>query len=285
MKKLLICTVGLGLMVSCAVEDMNDNVSIQNSDKENFKIYNSLDGAMDSFDLISEAAFDDVQSSSKSFQESCVSVELLVSNQENPLLGFEGYDYYSKMILNYTEEQCQFNDWTGKLEYYVAGVFNQKWKDSTIFKNVRGNDDYMFDGYRVAEQNEALSTETTKVFDVIIDGVITEPNGDSYRYTTNRNFEFENRFTAEEVIILKESSSVEGITETFFMRSESVDGSPLVYKVACFNRFNFLKYPVQGSLVFSSSFGINFNIDFGDGACDKEVILTGDSGESIVFDL
>lgn len=285
MRKFLICTVTLGLIASCTVEDMDDNVSIQNSDKENFEIFNSLDGAMDSFDIISEKAFEDVQSSSKSFQESCVSVELLVSNQENPLPGFEEYDYYSKMILNYTEEQCQFDDWTGKLEYYVAGVFNQKWKDSTIFKNVRGNDGHMFDGYRVAEQNEALSTETIKVFDVVIDGVITEPNGNSYRYTANRNFEFENRFTSEEVITLQESSSVEGITEAFFMKSESVDGAPLVYKVACFNRYNFLKYPVQGSLDFSSSFGVNFNIDFGDGACDKEVILTGDNGESIVFDL
>ncbi|SEL04644.1 hypothetical protein SAMN04487910_1555 [Aquimarina amphilecti] len=285
MKKLLICTVGLGLMASCAVEDVEDTVSIQNSDKENFEMYHSLDGAMDGFDLISEAAFDEVQSSSKSSKSSCVSIELLVSNEETPLSGFEEYDYYSKMILNYTEEQCQFDDWSGKLEYYVAGVFNEQWKDSTVFKNVRGDEGYMFDGYRVAEQNPDLSTGTTKVFDVIIDGVITEPNGDSYRYTTNRNFTFENRFTADEVIILEESSLLEGITQTYFMKSESVANAPLVYKVACFNRFNFLKYPVQGALDFTSSFGVNFNIDFGDGSCDKEVTLTGDNGESIVFDL
>ncbi|WP_299441691.1 hypothetical protein [uncultured Aquimarina sp.] len=285
MRKFLICTVTLGLMASCAVEDMDDNVSIQNSDKEDFELFNNLDLAMDGFDAISEQASTDVQGSSKNFKNSCVSIELLVSNQDNTLPGFSNYDYYSKMILDYTEEQCQFDDWSGKVEYYVAGVFNQKWKDSTIFKNVRGDDGYVFDGYRVAEQNEALSTETTKVFDVVIDGVITEPNGDSYRYTTNRNFAFENRFTSEEVITLEESSSLEGITQTFFMRTESVEGSPLVYKVACFDRFSFLKYPVQGSLDFSSSFGVNFNIDFGDGACDKEVTLTGDNGESTVFDL
>jgi len=214
-----------------------------------------------------------------------VSIELLVSNQENPLPGFENYDYYSKMILDYTEEQCQFDDWSGKLEYYVAGVFQEKWKDSTVFKNVKGDNGYMFDGYRVAEQNAALSTETTKVFDVVIDGVITEPDGNSYRYTTNRNFIFENRFTENEVITLKGSSLVEGISQTYFMRSESVEGAPLVYKVACFDRANFLKYPVEGVLDFTSSFDVNFTIDFGDGTCDKEVTLTGAEGESIVFDL
>ncbi|WP_405207926.1 hypothetical protein [Aquimarina sp. LLG6339-5] len=285
MKKLLICIAGLGLMVSCAVEDMDDTVSIQNSDKENFEMYHSLDGAMDSFDLISESAFNEVQSSSRNSKSSCVSIELLVSNEEASLPGFEGYDYYSKMILDYREEQCQFDDWSGKLEYYVAGVFNEQWKDSTVFKNVRGHEGYTFDGYRVAEQNSTLSTETTKVFDVVIDGVITEPNGDSYRYTTNRNFTFENRFSADEVVILEESSLVEGITQTYFMKSESVENEPLVYKVACFNRLNFLRYPVQGSLDFTSSFGVNFNIDFGDGACDREVTLTGDNGESIIFDL
>lgn len=285
MRKFLICTITLGLIVSCDVEDMNDNVSVENSDKENFELYKSLDLAMDSFDIISEQASLEVQNSTKNSKGSCVSIELLISNEENPLNGFEEYDYYSKMILDYTEDQCQFDDWTGKLEYYVAGVFNQKWKDSAVFKNVRGAEGYTFDGYRVAEQDEALSTETTKVFDVVIDGVITEPDGDSYRYTTNRNFSFENRFTAEEVITLKESSNVEGISQTYFMNSQSVEGKPLVYKVACFNRYNFLRYPVQGSLDFSSSFGINFNIDFGDGTCDKEVTLTGDNGESIIFDL
>lgn len=285
MKKLLICIVALGLMASCAVEDMDDTITIQNSDKENFEMYNSLDGAMDSFDLISEQAFNEVQTSSKSSSSSCASLELLIAYDENPIPGFENYDYYSKMVLNYTEEQCQFDDWTGRLEYYVAGVFQEKWKDSTVFKNVRGDEGYSFDGYRVAEQNDDLSTETTKVFDVIIDGVITEPDGDSYRYTANRNFTFENRFTADEVITLEESSLVEGITQTYFMKSESVSGNPLVYKIACFDRPTFLKYPVQGSLDFSSSFGVNFNIDFGDGSCDKEVVLTGDNGESIVFDL
>ncbi|WP_378183057.1 hypothetical protein [Aquimarina sp. SS2-1] len=284
MRKFLICTVALGLMASCA-EDIDDNVSIQNSDKENFEMYNSLDVAMDSFDLISEQASLEVQNSSKSSNNGCISIDLLIPFADNPVSGFEEYDYYNRMILDYTEEQCQFDDWTGKLEYYVAGVFNQKWKDSTVFKNVRGAEGYTFDGYRIAEQKAELSTETTKVFDVRIDGVITEPNGDSYRYTANRNFEFENRFTADEVITLQESSYVEGITQTFFMRSESVSGAPLVYKVACFNRYNFLRYPVQGSLDFSSSFGVNFNIDFGDGACDKEVTLTGDNGDSIVFDL
>ncbi|MDH7445072.1 hypothetical protein [Aquimarina sp. 2201CG14-23] len=287
MRNFLICTLTLGLIVSCTVEDVDNTIdsSDQNNDKEKFELFNNLDVAMNGFDAISEQASVDVQGSSKSFKSSCVSIELLASNQDNTLPGFDNYDFYSKMILDYTEEQCQFDDWSGKVEYYVAGVFNSKWKDSTIFKNVRGDDGYVFDGYRVAEQNEALSNETTKVFDVVIDGVITDPNGDSYRYTTDRNFVFENRFTPEEVITLDESSSLEGINQTFFMRTESLDGAPLVYKIACFDRVNFLKYPVQGSMDFSSSFDVNFNIDFGDGACDKEVVLTGQNGESITFDL
>jgi len=38
-------------------------------------------------------------------------------------------------------------------------------------------------------------------------------------------------------------------------------------------------------LDFANSFNVGFNIDFGDGACDKEVTLTGENGESVVFEL
>ncbi len=287
MRNFLICTLTLGLIVSCAVEDVDDtgDISNQNNDKENFELFNTLDLAMDNFGSISEQASVDIQGTSKNLKRSCASIELLISNQDNTLPGFNTYDYYSKMILNNTEEQCDFDDWSGEVTYYVAGVFNSKWKDSTVFKNVRGDDGYVYDGYRVAEQNDALSTDTTKVFDVIINGIITDPNDDSYRYTTDRNFTFENRFTEEEIVTLRESSSLDGINQTFFMKTISIEGKPLVYKVACFNRANFLKFPVQGSVDFSSSFDVNFNIDFGDGACDKEVTLTGQNGESIIFDL
>ncbi|WP_438422346.1 hypothetical protein [Aquimarina macrocephali] len=283
MKKLLICALIFGLVVSCTKNDVDDSVSEQNN-KETFELSKTVNFAMDDFGKISEQASLDLKKSSKNSKGTCFSIELLIPYQEKPIPGFSGYDHYSKMILNDAGDQCQFDDWTGSLEYYVAEDLPSKFKDSAVFKNVQYEQGYIFDGYRVAQKNEEQSTNDIPVFDVEIDGVITAPDGKTYHYTTNRNFSFENRFTEQEIITLKESSSLENLKEPFFVKSKSVDGSPIVYKAACFEGLSFLKYPVQGAQDYSSNFGVNFNIDFGDGACDRKVVLTSIEG-TITFDL
>ncbi|PKV49767.1 hypothetical protein ATE84_1804 [Aquimarina sp. MAR_2010_214] len=283
MKKLLICALIFGLVVSCTKNDVDDSVSEQNN-KETFELSKTMNFAMDDFGKISEQASLNLKNSSKNSKETCFSIELLISYQEKPIPGFSGYDYYSKLILNDAGDQCQFDDWTGGLEYYVAENLLSKFKDSAVFKNVQYDQGYIFNGYRVAQKNEEQSTDDIPVFDVKIDGVISAPDGETYQYTTNRNFSFENRFTEQEVITLKESSSLENLKEPFFIKTKSVDGSPIVYKAACFEGLSFLKYPVQGLQEYSSNYGVNFNIDFGDGTCDRKVVLTSVEG-TITFDL
>jgi len=287
MRKLLIKALLLGLIVSCTTEALDDTVLGEDNvvSKEDFDRYNTVNSAMGGFDKISEQVALNVQKTSKNSTSGCLSIELLISYQENPIPGFSKYDYYNKVVIDANKEQCEFNDWDGELEYYVAGALVSKWKDSTAFKKVQYDEGYVFDGYRVAEKNIELSNETIKVYDVFIDGVITNPSGDSYHYTTARNFIFENRFTSDEVVMLTESSSLEGIDQSFFIRSVSVADSPLVFKVACFDRSTFFEYPVEGLQEFSNSLGDDFTVDYGDGTCDKEIILTTPEGESITFDL
>lgn len=283
MRKLLILALVYGLVVSCT-KDNDDNIITEKNNEETFELHKNLSLAMDDFGKISEQASLDVKKSSKSSNGPCLSIELLISYQENPIPGFSEYSYYNKLTLNNTGDQCQFDDWTGGLEYYVAEDLPSKFKDSTVFKDVGYDHGYSFNGYRIAQKNEVLSTDDIPVFDVKIDGVITAPDGVTYHYTTNRNFTFENRFTAEEVIILKESSSLENLVEPYFINTKSVDGAPLVYKAECFDGINFLKFPVEGEQDFSSNFGINFNINYGDGTCDRKVTLTATDG-TLTFDL
>ncbi|MBQ4822283.1 hypothetical protein [Aquimarina sp. MMG016] len=283
MKKLLICALSFGLVVSCTVEDVDNDIS-SSDDQETFELYKNLDFAMDDFGRFSERASVELKNANKSSKGSCISVELLVPYQEYPINGFSEYEYYNKVVVNSNESSCRFDDWRGTIEYYVAGALTGKWKDSTVFKNVRGDEGYIFEGYRTANLVENLSNEEVQVYDVVIDGLITEPNGDAYEYTTNRNFVFTDRYTATETLVLEESSSLKGVSQEFFINSKTVDGNPIVFKRECFDGFNFLRYPVQGSQDFSSSFGVNFNVDYGDGTCDKEVTLTSDEG-SITFNL
>ncbi len=283
MKKLLICALIFGLVVSCTKNDVDDNVSEQNN-KETFELSKTVNLAMDDFGKISEQASLDLKNSSKSSKGTCFSIELLIPYQEKPIPGFSEYSHYSKLILNDAGDQCQFDDWTGSLEYYVAEDLPSKFKDSAVFKNVQYNRGYIFDGYRIAQKNEEQSTDDIPVFDVKIDGIITAPDGETYQYTTNRNFSFENRFTDQEIITLKESSSLENLKKPFFIKTKSVDGSPIVYKTACFEGLDFYKYPVQGAQDYSSNFGVNFTINYGDGTCDREVVLTSIEG-TITFDL
>ncbi len=99
MRNFLICTLILGLIVSCTTETTEDTVSTgEDANKEDFDFYNSVNSAMGGFDKISEQASLDIQKLSKNSNSSCLSVELLITYQEDPIPGFSAYDYYSKLI-------------------------------------------------------------------------------------------------------------------------------------------------------------------------------------------
>ncbi len=271
-------------VLSCSSDDATDQ-SIENDNQKAFESYTKMSSEIDVFDQLSANASNDIENSSRSNKENCTTVNLLVSYQDSPISGFEEYDFYSELVLDFEKEGCQSNDWKGKYEFYIAGLGSLRLRDSAVFKNVEYRNGYKFDGYRVSIQNEALSNETSQVFDVVIDGLLTEPDGTPFRYRTQRNFTFENRFTKQEIITLIESSSLENLENSNLIETTSIIGFPLVYSAACFNGLDFLRYPVEGSQDFTSNFGVNFNINYGNGACDQEVALTGEDGNVIVFDL
>lgn len=283
MKKILIFAISLAFF-SCSEDDSNQN-DIPQNDQQTFEDYNDINAFVTDLEKLSERSSDQVQNASKNNNGACFTLELLVSNTENPLPGFEDFDFYNKMIIDQTTDDCIFKDWGGKLEYYVAGIPNNKWKDSTVYKNVQYRDRRIYNGYRKSVLVPEMSNEEVQVYDVLIFGTIQGLDGDIYDYISVRNFEFRNRFTSDETITLKTGSSLISTTRPYSIYEDTLEGEPLIFKANCFEGFNFLKYPVSGSQDFSSNFGINFNIDYGDGSCDKQAVLTPVGGEPITIEL
>ncbi|MBP2834056.1 hypothetical protein J8281_17805 [Aquimarina sp. U1-2] len=283
--KQLILSAFVGITVLSCSNDDTSNTTIQNDNQKAFETYMTASTAFQSFDQLTLDAFNDVKNTSRSSKQNCVAIDALLAYQDAPILGFEAYDFYSALSLDFEKDECQSNEWQGRFEFYIAGLGTTKLRDSAVFKNVTYQNGYSFDGYRLSVQDEALSDEVTQVFDVTIDGILTAPDGTALRYKTQRNFEFENRFTPQETIGLIESSSLEDLQNLRLIETTSVENSVVKYDATCFNGLEFLRYPIAGIQNFTSNFGVNFSINYGDGSCDREVVLTGEDGNQLVFDL
>ena len=288
MKKTLIFAISLAFF-NCSPDDSNLN-DITLNEQQTFKDYNDISSFVSDLEELSEQSSTQVKNASKNGNGDCFTLELFIPNTETPIPGFEEFDYYSKMTIDQTVNDCIFKDWSGKLEYYVANKANDstlfaKWKDSTVYKNVQYKDGRIYNGYRVTEYIPEYSGGGHMAFEVRINGIIEGLTGDIYSYVSERNLKYRNRYSPYEILNLNIQSTLSNTTQQYTIYENTLSNKSLFFKASCFEGPSYLKYPVSGSQDFSTNFGIKFNIDYGDETCDKLAILTPFGGDPIEIEL
>lgn len=194
-----------------------------------------------------------------------------------------GYSSYLEVDFATTCTDASFKNRSGKVKVFysgsrVAGDF----KDSVIFSGFK-LDGRTISGYSLTKQTLATTDEWD--FEITINGKITSSTNEVITYVANRTRKhtgLATRFNFTDDIFTITGSSSGKNSKGDVVSSDIV--TPVVITGSCLQTY--YRIPVEGKVTFKNSTkSLTRSLDYGDGTCDREVLITTNDGNTFKWSL
>lgn len=272
--KLGVICFALAAIIACEdSENVDPNAPVQPTEQEMeaaFATYQSLDQLWDMASEEASKSYEDTNSvfnrSTLKSDSTCFEFNLLVETAQSPVPGFETYEAYTRIIINFDNPPCDQDTVIlgGSIEIYLAGLLENRWKDSTVYNNLQFANGSVVDGFRTAALVPDQSSLGNSVFQINIDGSVTSADQNEYRWVSSV---LENRSALlSQAGTLERSGSVTytDVAQNYSINVTTSEGRQR--KAACDPAY---RYVVQGKETIQDNRFLNFQVDYGDGSCDN----------------
>lgn len=278
-KVLILAAVALGLTTACGEKEKDEEVSNDFSTETD---YNTAQSDFNAVLRDVDEAFDATDGDNSSSQKNAGCTVSSYSTLE--LYADSTGEYPHKLTIDYEQANCQFFEVKeGKLEvFFVGSRAKGDLKDSIAFTGY-SVDGRMITGYKKVEQTSA--TEDTWVFDVYTNAVITFEDGSEISYESNRTRTRTGISTRWDVS--DDAWSIDEMTTGINRNGDEIEiytSEPMLYDAACLEESR--RFPVGGVRTARNvTNDYERTLDFGEGECDREVIITTINGATFSLTL
>ncbi len=251
-----------------------------------FATYQSLDQMWNSASEEASKTYEDTNSVFTELEiksdEDCVDFTLLVSTDSLPTLGFESYAAYTRIIIDYDQAGCGSDSTItgGSIEIYMAGLLENRWKDSIVFKNVQYPNGSQLDGYRTSALVPDESSLFNRVFQIDVNGTVTLANQKEYQWISSIR-DVQNALLSPEGTFERfGTATYTDVAENYSINVTSIEARQR--KASCDPAY---RYVVKGKETISDNRFLNFQIDYGDGTCDNVATIIPPFGQAFDIEL